>query len=374
MTDTKNTPLCEEHRQLGARIVPFAGFSMPLQYSGIVDEHRAVRSAAGLFDVSHMGQFFFSGPRAIDVLQQAVTNDIASIAAGQAIYTPICGPDGGIVDDCVVYLERDDRALMIVNAANIAKDFEWLARLADGRCQLTDASSRYGLIAIQGPRAAEIADTIISPRPSALGRFRFGQAVLAGCPCTVSRTGYTGEDGFEVLCSADDAVVIWRGLLEAGRPLGLIPVGLGARDTLRLEARLLLHGSDIDATTTPLEAGLGWTVKFDKAEFCGKDALLAQRDRGVPRKLCCLVMRSRGIARGGHTIHAAGEDGGLGLRVGHITSGTMSPTLGQAIALGYVSSDRSAVGQRLAIDVRGKAVQAEIVKGPFYRAGRSRAL
>jgi aminomethyltransferase len=367
----QSTPLNEQHRALGARLVPFAGFEMPLHYTGIVDEHRAVRTAAGLFDVSHMGQFIVSGSRAIQELQRAVTNDVEAMDVGQALYTPICRHDGGIVDDCVIYRQASDRALVVVNAANVSKDFQWFSQQFDGRCQLRDASAEYGLIALQGPEALRIADGVLVPS-RAVERFRFADGTAAGRPCTIARTGYTGEDGFEILCKADDAPAIWLALVEAGTPLGLKPAGLGCRDTLRLEARLLLHGSDIDEDTSPLEAGLGWTVKFDKGDFCGREALAAQRRDGLRRRLCCLVMRSRGIARQGHQIFVPAEDGSPGAPVGRVTSGTMSPTLGQAVALGYVSRERSKAGQQLVIDVRGRAVAAEVVKGPFYRRAQER--
>ena len=358
----KETTLSQVHRDLGAKIVPFAGHAMPLSYSGIVDEHHAVRQAAGLFDVSHMGQITVEGPQAAQLLDRMATNRVASLDDSHAVYTPLCFTNGGIVDDCVVYRRRADAFLVIVNAANRDKDHAWFCEHAESfDCTVQDISDECALMALQGPRALQIwaqvtGDTMVPDR------FCFREQTVASVACTVARTGYTGEDGLEVLCPSGDAQQVWQALLASGDSLGLKPCGLGARDTLRLEARLLLYGNDIDQTTTPLEAGLGWTVKLKGRSFVGHEALRTQKQAGVSRRLVCLVMRSRGIARQGHrVVEPAGTK-----PVGHVTSGTKSPTLGQAIALAYVDKAQCSTGTRLAVDVRGRLVETEVVRGPFY--------
>ena len=360
------TPLLEIHEELGGRIVEFAGFLMPIQYSGVMDEHRAVRTAAGLFDVSHMGQVEFRGPGALAAVHRLVPNDVEGLTNGQVLYSPICYEDGGIVDDCLVYRVADDHALVVVNASNVAKDYQWFAEQTGDRCEVDNTSDRWALIAIQGPRACEIVSSVAGEDVTAIPHFSFKKLDLGGITCSASRTGYTGEDGFEIGCAAADGPGLWHTLMEAGQPHGIKPCGLGARDTLRLEAKLPLYGNDIDATTTPLEAGLKWTVKFKAGDFIGRDALLAQRKSKIQRKLVCMEMRSRGIARQGHTLHLPDGDA-LGEQVGVVTSGTKSPTLGRAVALGYVPRTHFKAGSRLLVEVRGKAVQAEVVKGPFYK-------
>jgi len=363
----KNTPLLESHRQHNAKIVEFAGFLMPLQYSGGMDEHATVRTAVGLFDVSHMGEILLTGPGALKAARRLVCNDVEALHDGQVLYSPICYPDGGIVDDCLVYRMAADRVLFVVNASNIEKDHAWIAEQTADRCQVENQSDDYALLALQGPRAvavlASIADADVDSMPS----FTFRELHAGGVACLASRTGYTGEDGFEIACAPADAPALWSKLIAAGAAHGIKPAGLGARDTLRLEARLPLYGNDIDATTSPLEAGLGWTVKLNAGEFIGQAALQRQKAEGLKRKLVCLEMVSRGIARHGHAIHLKGPGGAPGAAVGHVTSGTTSPTLGKAIALGYVPVEHAKTGTRLLVDVRGKMVEAEIVKGPFYK-------
>ncbi|MCA9666688.1 MAG: glycine cleavage system aminomethyltransferase GcvT [Myxococcales bacterium] len=369
------TPLHAQHVAAGARMVDFAGFSMPLQYSGITDEHNTVRQAVGLFDVSHMGEVRFRGAGAADAVHRLVTNDVAGLADGAAMYSPICKPDGGIVDDCMIYRTSADNVLVVVNAANVVKDFAWLRdnTAGDSTVTVSDESDRWALLALQGPRA-EATLRALSPDAAGIAAFTHIEADVAGGACLVARTGYTGEDGFEIYCAADHAPALWSALLEAGAEHGIKPCGLGARDTLRLEAKLMLYGNDIDESTTPLEAGLGWTVKLKAGDFIGREALQAQKKSGVERKLVGLVMRSRGIARPGYNVCALAGDGGaaagseqLGEVIGRVTSGTKSPTLGEAIALAYVPKAHSKPGARLAVDVRGKAVIAEVVKGPFYK-------
>jgi aminomethyltransferase len=365
----KATPLLETHRALGGKIVEFAGFLMPLHYSGVIDEHRAVRSGLGVFDVSHMGEVLFEGPGALAAARRMVTANVLALRDGQVLYTPICYPDGGIVDDCLVYRLSATRVLFVVNASNIDKDFAWLAGETGGRCRVSNLSDDYALLALQGPRAAETLAPLAAGGVDvrAMPSFSFLELEVGGVRVTASRTGYTGEDGFEIGCAPADAPALWARLMEAGAAHGIKPCGLGARDTLRLEARLPLYGNDIDATTTPLEAGLGWTVKLKEGDFIGREALLRQKQEGLKRKLVCLEMRSRGIARHGHPIHLPAAAGALGAAIGQVTSGTTAPWLGKAIALGYVPTAQAEVGTRLAIDVRGKPVAAEVVKGPFYK-------
>jgi aminomethyltransferase len=365
---TKSTPLIDIHRQSQGKIVEFAGYLMPLQYTGVMDEHAAVRSSVGLFDVSHMGEIKLTGPGAIAAARRLVTNNVGALKDGQILYTPICYADGGIVDDCLVYRLGAEDVLVVVNASNIDKDHAWFVEQNGDRCVLTNASECYALIALQGPKASTVLAAVADKDVKAMPSFTALEITVGKVRCLASRTGYTGEDGYEIACAPADASPLWLALMEAGKPHDIKPCGLGARDTLRLEAKLPLYGNDIDATTTPLEAGLGWTVKLKESDgdFIGRGPLVQQKKEGLKRKLVCLEMRSRGIARHGHTIHRAAA-AGTGERVGQVTSGTTSPTLGKAIALGYVPTDLSEPGTRLMIDVRGKPVEAEVVKGPFYK-------
>ncbi len=360
----RRTPLYDEHRRLGARIVPFAGWEMPVQYRGLVEEHRAVRTAVGLFDVSHMGEMFLSGEYAGQVLDYLVTSDLSKVAVGQAKYTAACNAEGTILDDLIVYRVARDTWLVVCNAGNRDKIAAHLAHAAENHCTFEDRSDATALIALQGPRALELLARAgeQAARAAALPSFHFTEAVVADVPATVARTGYTGEDGVELFCKATDAVALWTRLLELGRDLGIEPVGLGARDTLRLEARLSLYGNDIDETTHPLEAGLGWIVNLDKRDFVGKAALVAAKERGLARKLVGFEMTGRGIARHGYPIVAAD-----GAPIGVCTSGGPSPTLGKSIGLGYVPAASSAIGTEILVDCRGKAVSAVIVKTPFYK-------
>ena len=387
----RRTPLYEEHRQLGARLVPFAGWEMAIQYKGIVAEHHAVRQRAGLFDVSHMGELWVTGSGAADAVNELVTNDIGRLDDGRAMYTCCCNEEGNILDDLIVYRCDRTRVLVVCNAGNhdkIAAHFErYLAgqsarRAATanetGRAHFDDASDRTALLALQGPRALEVlglADAAGGERARALGSFRFAELTLLGKACTVARTGYTGEDGVEIFCAAEDAARLWRGLLEAGAGVGIEPVGLGARDTLRLEARLALYGNDIDETTNPFEAGLGWTVKLDKSSFVGKAALERVKVQGVARRLAGFEMTGRGVARHGYPLlspaGAVGQSGRSAApayqTVGVCTSGAPSPTLGKSIGLGYLPRELSEVGTDFLVDCRGRAVSARVVPTPFYK-------
>ncbi len=370
----KRTPLFDAHKAAGARIVPFGGWEMPVQYApGILEEHKAVRTAVGLFDVSHMGEIVFRGPRAVDAVQRLMTNAVSKLADGQAMYSVMCYEHGGIVDDCIAYRRGAEEILVIVNASNIDKDFAWMREQSGALCDIADESDAHGLIAVQGPRAvALVARLAGQPLGDTIKPFHFARATVAGVPVVMAaRTGYTGEDGFELLCAAADTPRLWAALLEGGQPDGVLPIGLGARDTLRLEARLSLYGNDIDQTTSPLEAGLGWVVKPDAGDWVGKAALLAQKAKGVERKLVGFVAKGRGIARHDYLIYPAGwpQDASLPA-LGKVTSGTTAPTLGVAVGMGYVPVAHSAPGTALTVDCRGKAAPFEIVAGPFYKRSK----
>jgi aminomethyltransferase len=335
---------------------------MPVQYSGIIEEHRAVRTRAGLFDVSHMGEVDLAGPGALPLAQRLVTNDVGRLAAGQALYTPMCTPDGGIIDDLLVYHLGPDHLMLVLNAANMAEDLAWIRQHASGNARITDRSEEIALLALQGPRAQEILQKLTQAPLDDIRYYWFLDRVeVAGRRAIVSRTGYTGEDGFELYIEADHAVQVWEALLEAGAALGLLPAGLGARDTLRLEAGLLLHGNDMDKTVTPLEVGYGWTVKLGKGEFVGAEALGRQKREGLTRRLVGFTMQGRAIARHGFPIHHDGET------VGRVTSGSFAPTLQQNIGLGLVAAGHAQPGQRIAVEIRGRDVEGTVTKLPFYK-------
>ena len=361
----KRTPLYDEHVRAGAKMVDFVGYEMPIQYpTGIIAEHRAVRQNAGLFDLSHMGEFFFIGDGAGAALDRMVSSDIAGLAVGQARYGLLTNERGTIVDDVIVYRLADDEYLVVVNAANIAKDHAHVERHLAAGVGLDDRSAETALIAIQGPRAATILSSVTDleireQSIESLPPFGVVRARVANSRAIVARTGYTGEDGFEVFVDNDRAVQVWSRLMAAGASTGVIPIGLGARDTLRLEARFSLYGNDIDETTGPIEAGLGWTVKLDK-DFIGRDEIAAAKERGTARKIVGLVVEG-GVARHGHDVT---KDGAV---VGTVTSGTFGPTVQKNIALAYVPTELSKVGTELAVRIRDKDVPAKVVKTPFYR-------
>jgi aminomethyltransferase len=367
---SRTTPLYEAHRRLGAKLIDFGGWMMPVNYpAGILEEHKATRSAVGVFDVSHMGEVHFRGPRAAEAVQRLVTNDVGKLTDGRAMYTVACHPTGGIVDDLIVYRVRPDHFLIVVNASNIEKDVAHFTSNVGTWCELRNASDETALIAFQGPRAEAALQGLTQTPLASLKPFHFvPDARVAGRAAWIARTGYTGEDGFEIFCAAGDAEALWTALLEAADKVGGKPVGLGARDTLRLEARLSLYGNDLNDETTPLEAGLGWVVKLDAGDFIGREALLRQREHGVGRKLVGFVMLGRGTARHGYPIHG-GSPEAPGERIGEVTSGTVGPTVGKNIGLGYVPAGRAEPGGRLVVDCRGKMTEAEIVKGPFYKRG-----
>ena len=355
----KRTPLYDVHVKSGARMVEFAGWDMPVQYSGLLDEHEAVRTRAGLFDVSHMGEVVFRGPKALESLNRIFTNDLRRIVDGQAQYGCLCRENGGIVDDVIVYRRAEDDLLVCVNAGNRDKDFDWLRDHAGGS-SVTNESVDWVQIAIHGPRAQANLPGLTGADLAALKPFHFAEAQVAGIPGTIARTGYTGEDGFEIFCRPDQGPALWKAIVEAGKPAGLVPAGLGARDTLRLEVAYRLYGSDMDDATTPLEAGLGWVVKLDKGDFIGKDAMARQKAAGLPRKLVGFVLTDPGIARHGYDVLHDGE------KVGVVTSGTKSPTLKTSIGLAYVPPALAAEGSSFAVDIRGRPASAQVVKTPFY--------
>lgn len=364
-TTLKHTPFNAQHRAAGAKLVDFAGFEMPLRYSGDVREHRAVREAVGLFDVSHMGEFHVTGPGAVEFVDRAVTNDVAALVPGQALYSPMCRPESGIVDDVLVY-RFADHLMMVVNASNVGKDYAWLQAQRPSGVSLEDRSEETALLALQGPKAAQVLRGHVPDPVLDLGYYRFAEAPLFGVPALVSRTGYTGEDGFELYFHPRHAAVVWEGLLEAGRPLGLELVGLGARDTLRLEMAYMLYGNDLDDTSSPLEAGLGWTVKLGKPDFVGKSALIEQKEKGLRRKLVGLEAEGRRVPRHGMAVESGGRS------IGVVTSGAFAPSLEKAIAMAYVEPGAGALGTALEVTAGSTRIPARVVKRPFYTQGSHR--
>jgi aminomethyltransferase len=363
MTELKHTPLAALHERLGGRMVPFAGFAMPVQYRSIVDEHRAARETAALFDVSHMGQIALSGPGAAALADLLCSRAMSSLALGQIRYALLCNEAGGVVDDLTVYRTGDDAFLLCVNAANTAKDLAWITRHARPDTAVRDESDATGLLALQGPASAAIVAAVGGAALGALRRYRFANAQLAGRRVLASRTGYTGADGFELYCASGDTEALFEALLAAGEPHGLVPAGLGARDTLRLEAALPLYGQELDDETSPLEAGLARFVELER-DFVGAAAIRRRRHAGPARALVGFEVTERGIARAGYPVLAAGE------RVGRVTSGGPSPTLDRAIGLAYVPTHLTSIGTALEIEVRGRAIGARVVETPFV-SGRA---
>jgi len=361
-TPLKRTPLYQAHVKAGARMVPFGGWEMPVQYTGIVEEHRTVRSAVGLFDVSHMGEFEVEGPSALAALQHLTTNDVAALEPGHVQYSVLCYPNGTIVDDLTVYRLADDRFMLTVNAGNIDKDWAHVNQSTEhgGGARWKNASADTGLIAVQGPKAEALVRRLADQDVTKLGYYRFARGKVAGVATLISRTGYTGEDGFELYAAAAETERLWTALLDAGRGDGVAPIGLGARDTLRLEMKYALYGNDIDETTNALEAGLGWVVKPAKGEFIGRDALEKIRAEGVKRKLVGIEMVDRAVARHGYPVLKAGR------RVGVVTSGSYGPSVDKYIGIAYVETALAAVGTELDVEIRGQAKAARVVKTPFH--------
>ena len=364
------TPLRHRHEELGARLIPFAGWLMPVQYTGIVDEHRTVRSAAGLFDLGHMGQVRVSGADALPYLQLVSTNDVSVLGPGDAQYSLLPNEQGGVVDDIIIYRLPDEPGyLVVVNASNHAKDVAWLRQQRSDRPDLQvdvdDVSDSLGMVAIQGPNAAAIVAELSAIDLARLGPFQMLRTSVSGVPALVARTGYTGEDGFEFYVPHDQTGALWDSLLTAGASWGLKPIGLGARDTLRLEARMPLYGNELADDISPLEAGLGWAVKLDKGPFVGREAIAAVKASGPPRRTVGFRLLERaGSARHGYPVTLEGRD------IGVVTSGAHSPTLGSEIGLALVEADAAGVGRPLEVVIRGRPVKAEQVKLPFYRRSR----
>jgi len=360
----KQTPLNAVHRQMGAKMVPFGGWDMPVQYRGILDEHKAVRGAAGIFDVSHMGEIEFRGPAALDAVQRLTSNDASRLQVGQVQYSALTTEAGTFVDDLTVYKFADDHYMVTVNASNIDKDFAWMRDHTKGNVEIRNQSDETALIAVQGPKAVEILQKLTPLDLHAIKYYWFARGKVVGQDAIVSRTGYTGEDGFEVYLPPQHAAALWNALLEAGKPFGLLPCGLGARDTLRLEAKMALYGNDIDDRHTVLEADLGWILKLEKGEFIGKAPLAKQKAQGVTRKLVGFEMVGRGIGRSHYKIVKNGQP------IGEVTSGGPAPWLNKNIGLGYVAAEHSAVGTELDVLVRDNPVPARVVPTPFYKRKR----
>jgi aminomethyltransferase len=360
----RRTPLNTLFRDLGARLVDFAGWEMPVQFTSVIDEHVAVRTAAGLFDVSHMGEIEVEGPDALALVQRVTCNDASRLVVGQAHYTGLLNERGGFVDDILVYRRGADRFLLVVNAGNTDKDFAWVKSHARGEVRVDNASARWAQIAIQGPRSEEILKGSCAGDLRAIAYYHFAEMTVRGAACIVSRTGYTGEDGFEIYGPTGAAADLFSALLQAGKGAGLLPCGLGARDTLRLEARMPLYGNDIDDTTTPLEAGLKWIVKTGKGEFVGRDALMRQEKEGVGRRLVGFEMVDRGIARHGYAVRHDGRE------VGRVTSGTFGPYVKKNIGMAYVPPGLAEPGARFAVVIREREAAAVVVPAPFYKRAR----
>ncbi len=359
MEKVKKTPLYDVHLNMGGRMVPFAGWLMPVQYSGIIEEHNCVRKSAGIFDLSHMGEIFVSGMKSVEYLQTLVTNNIEKLADGWALYTIMCLESGGIVDDLLVYRIKKDEYMLVVNASNTAKVFAWMRKNLVSGVEIVNKSEETALIAIQGPFSKTIVLSLGFKNPVSIKYFEFMANNINGIDCILARTGYTGEDGFEIFLPSDYATVLWDSIFAEAKGTGLMPVGLGARDTLRMEMGYSLYGNDITEEITPLEAGLSWVIDFNK-EFIGKEALLKQKERGLKRKLISFMMLDRGIPRRHYEILSGGE------KVGEVTSGTMSPTLKKAIGMGYVPVELAKPGTRIDISIRKTIAEAEVVKKPFY--------
>lgn len=359
MQTLKQTSLTNLHQELGARIVPFAGWDMPVQYKGVIEEHLSVRKQAGLFDVSHMGEIFVTGVGARDFIQNIITNNITKIGNGQCQYSACCYEDGGVVDDVIVYQFNAEKFMIIVNAANVEKDFSWMQKNKQKNVQIENKSHVFSLLALQGPKSPQILQPLVDADLYQLKYFSFCETLFGQHEVILSRTGYTGEDGFEICCAWDSGPEIWQQILKAGQGFGIQPIGLAARNTLRLEAAYSLYGHEISESINPLEANLGWVVALDKAQFIGKKALQKTKSEGAKRKLIGLEMVGKGIARDGYKVF------GLDGEVGYVTSGSYAPTLQKSIALALVDAGLG-TGIELFVQVRNQKLQARIIKLPFY--------
>lgn len=362
----KRTPLYPLYDKYGARVIDFGGWELPVQFSGIQAEHEAVRTRAGLFDVSHMGEVNVSGKDALAFLQKLTTNDVSKLVPGQAQYSLMCYPDGGVVDDLLVYFIGGDRYMLVINASNIDKDLEWLHANKQGDVTIEDVSDQTSLLALQGPKAVSILSKLTDAPIGELQPFRFiPDASVAGFGAIVSRTGYTGEDGFELYIGSGNAQALWEKLLEAGTDDGIMPIGLGARDTLRFEARLPLYGQELSAAITPIEAGLGFFVKPDKGDFIGRDVLAEQKLIGAPRKLVGIEMIDRGIPRTHYPVFSDDK------QIGEVTTGTQSPTYKTNVGLALIDKAYAELGTELFVEIRGKQLRAKVVKTPFYTKAKA---
>ena len=359
----KRTPLYEQHRSMGARLVEFGGWEMPVQYSSIAEEHQAVRTRAGLFDVSHMGEFKIEGRDAQAFLQYLVPNDVSRLSTQQALYTQLCLPNGNVIDDLLIYCLAQQHYMLVVNAANIAKDLVWVQEQAEHFTDVlvTDQSDTTALVALQGPAALTILQQLTAVDLHAIRYYHCDAGTIAGTDCIISRTGYTGEDGFELYCAPVDVVHLWDKLLEVGQPHGLLPAGLGARDTLRLEAGYCLYGHELDEQTNPLEARLGWTVELKRGNFIGRDALIHVKEEGPRKLLVGIAMLERGVPRCGYALYIQDQC------IGSLTSGGPGLTVHKNIGMGYVEPAYATVGQQVDIAIRGKRLAAQIVALPFYK-------
>ncbi len=360
----KSTALTAIHEKLGAKMVEFAGYRMPLEYSGVTNEHLAVRNSVGVFDVSHMGEFWVKGPESLNLLQKVTTNDVSSLKPGKAQYSCMPNGKGGIVDDLLIYLYEPQKYMLVVNASNMEKDWEWLNRNNTMDAELEDASGRMSLLAVQGPNALKVVQELTDTRLSELKSFSFAVTELAGMEdVIVSTTGYTGAGGVEIYCGNEQAETLWNALFEAGKKYDIQPIGLAARDTLRLEMGYCLYGNDIDDTTSPIEAGLGWITKFkDGKDFIDRDFLSAQLQNGVTRKLVGFEMEERGIPR--HNYAILDEKGNT---IGEVTSGTMSPVMKNGIGMGYIALQYAQPGNKIFIEIRNKKLQAKVVTFPIFK-------
>ncbi len=358
----RTTPLHDTHVALGAKMVPFAGFDMPVQYEGVTIEHQTVRQGVGVFDVSHMGEFLIEGPNALALIQKVCSNDASKLTVGRAQYSCMPNDTGGIVDDLIVYRIKEETYLLVVNASNIEKDWNWITSHNDMDAEMRNISEGFSLLAIQGPKAVEAMQSLTSVDLSAIKFYHFEVADFAGIDhVIISATGYTGSGGFEIYCKNSEVQQIWDKVLEAGADLGIKPIGLAARDTLRLEMGYCLYGNDIDDSTSPIEAGLGWVTKFTK-DFVNAEALQKEKERGPERKLIAFELQDRGIPRKGYDIVDS-----HGKKLGEVTSGTMSPSMGIGIGLGYVPAVFTDEGTPIRIQIRKNAVPAKVVKLPFYK-------
>jgi len=358
----KNTALTQIHENLGAKMLPFAGYNMPITYEGVNAEHETVRNGVGVFDVSHMGEFLLSGPNALALLQKVTSNDASVLTVGRAQYSCLPNHDSGIVDDLIIYKMKEEQYLLVVNASNIEKDWNWISSLNDLGVDMKNISDDYSLLAIQGPKAVEAMQPLTSVNLSNIKYYHFEVADFAGFDhVIISATGYTGSGGFEIYCKNDQAEAIWNKVFEAGAAFGIKPIGLAARDTLRLEMGFCLYGNDISDTTSPLEAGLGWITKFNK-DFTNSENLKKQKEAGVSRKLVAFELTERGVPR--HDYEIVDADGNV---IGIVTSGTMAPSLNKGIGLGYVTTEHSAIDSNIFIRIRKNDVAAKVVKLPFYK-------